>query len=450
MSSGRQHATQHLRKLLQDEVRLKKEQGYNGLDGFNEKINGADFFELHRLEEQLETLPEPDGLKEREPLDWVIPNPGVSPWNPSEAELQDRITGAWYGRIAGCILGKPVECHEFFARPKSLRAFLEATNQWPLTDFVIHDDESMQKFAGHVCYFVPSTKGNIRYAQSDDDLRYTLAGLRMLEKNSSVTPQRVYNYWAAHWLMNHTFTAEQATISNAYAFGKPQGWLHDHATDEAMAAMRQWRNPYREWIGAAIRADGWGYGFAGDPYRAACAAQQDAKLTHERNGEYSEIFFAAWISGAFRFSLHESFDIALGLIPPQSRLAITARETKAFCESNPTFDQLLDFIADKTGHYNGVHAINNAAACVGAVFLSGGDFEKGITQAVMCALDTDCNGATVGSILGANIGAANFPVEKWVKPFNDTIDFEYVGEERRSITEVARWTAELWTKLNRK
>jgi ADP-ribosylglycohydrolase len=463
MSLGRQYAAEHLRTLLLDEVQLKAEQGFLALSDFLARIRVADFSELHEIESELEALPEPQSLSTNEPLFWEIPKPADDwqPWTPIREELDDRIRGAWYGRIAGCILGKPVECHEFFARPKSLRAFLEATNQWPLRDYVQLCNSEMVRFAGHPCRFPPSTKGNIRYAQSDDDLRYTLAGLRIqagrVDKSkpgvisySWPTSKDVFKYWASHWLPNHTFTAEQAAISNSYAFGKPQGWLHEDASEDQLLAMRQWRNPYREWIGAAIRADGWAYSFAGDPYQAALVAQQDAKLTHERNGEYSEIFFAGWIAGAFRYSLEESFRRALDLIPTQSRLALVALQVREFCASKRTFDSLLDFIAEKTGHYNGVHSINNAAVCVGAVFLSEGDFELGITRAVMCGLDTDCNGATVGSILGANLGARALPLEKWIRPFNDTIDFEYVGEERQSIDRLAEWTSELWLELNRK
>jgi ADP-ribosylglycohydrolase len=49
-----------------------------------------------------------------------------------------------------------------------------------------------------------------------------------------------------------------------------------------------------------------------------------------------------------------------------------------------------------------------------------GDFEKAITTAVANGWDTDCNGATVGSVMGALLGASNLPA-KWIRPLNDTL-----------------------------
>lgn len=447
MSLGREYAAEHLRNLLRDELRLKAEQGFTVPSSLAERLASATFLELEEMEVELESLPVPVELDRNEPLVWEIPPLGLGAWNPSEGELDDRVRGAWYGRIAGCILGKPVEIHPFMSKPKLLREYLERTNQWPLTDFVIGDDVVCREITGQGLNCAPSLKGNITYAQSDDDLRYTLAGLRILDRNPDPSTKVIFSYWAAHWIPDQTFTAEQAAISNSYAFGRPHHW-EQRDDPEYWQAIRQWRNPYREWIGAAIRADGWAYGFAGNPERAAQVAQQDAQISHERNGEYSEIFFAAWIAASFRLPLHESFAAALRAIPQNSRLARTVLGTKAKCDSGGTLEDLLQFVSETTGHYDGVHVINNAAACVAAVFLSNGDLELAITSAVMFGLDTDCNGATVGSIVGARVGASGFPTEKWIKPFNDTIDFEFVGEERQSIDALATWTVQLWHRLN--
>ena len=52
---------------------------------------------------------------------------------PGADALADKVAGGWVGRIAGCILGKPVEClmHEPASRAK-LKELLTASGDWPL------------------------------------------------------------------------------------------------------------------------------------------------------------------------------------------------------------------------------------------------------------------------------------------------------------------------------
>ena len=61
-------------------------------------------------------------------------------------------------------------------------------------------------------------------------------------------------------------------------------------------------NPFCQWIGAAIRSDGFGWAAAGLPELAAEMAWRDARLSHRRNGNYGEMFLAAAQSAAFAVS----------------------------------------------------------------------------------------------------------------------------------------------------
>lgn len=69
----------------------------------------------------------------------------------------------------------------------------------------------------------------------------------------------------------------------------------------------------------------------------------------------------------------------------------------------------------------------------------GGDYGKSIAISVMGGLDTDCNGATVGSILGVILGAEALP-EKWVKPLNDLVESYVVGYNGSRVSELAERT----------
>jgi ADP-ribosylglycohydrolase len=62
--------------------------------------------------------------------------------------------------------------------------------------------------------------------------------------------------------------------------------------------------------------------------------------------------------------------------------------------------------------------------------------------AVEAGLDTDCNGATVGSVLGAMVGAAAIPAH-WTAPLNDTLDTIVAGRSTLKISELVERTRRL-------
>ena len=257
--------------------------------------------------------------------------------------LFDKTYGGWLGRCAGCALGKPVEGWP----KKRIDKFLADQNMLPLDDYL--------PFAEKILPVVhkPSTRGNIRYMDRDDDLDFPILGLLALEqKGANMSSRTIANTWISRMPFGNVYTAEQAAYRN-FVGGI---WPPDSAT---------YRNPFREWIGAQIRADIFGYAAPGWPERAAQLAFRDAAISHTKNGIYGEMFVAAMIAAAYVYDDVEDI-IAAGLseIPENSRLAKAVRDAQEWCREEQDWEKAWARIDDSLGHYHGVHTINNAALVV--------------------------------------------------------------------------------------
>ena len=110
-----------------------------------------------------------------------------------------------------------------------------------------------------------------------------------------------------------------------------------------------------------------------------------------------------------------------------------------WCETLSTWELVWEKINESVGHYHGVHTINNAALVVMGLYFGEDDFEKGIVCTVRGGWDTDCTGATVGSILGLRLGAENLP-SKWISPLNDQLKSVVRDENDNKISELAKRT----------
>jgi ADP-ribosylglycohydrolase len=64
----------------------------------------------------------------------------------------------------------------------------------------------------------------------------------------------------------------------------------------------------------------------------------------------------------------------------------------------------------------------------------------------MAGLDTDCNGATVGSCMGALLGEKAIP-DKWKAPLHDTLYSGLADFHPIKISEIARMTKEVYDKI---
>ena len=81
---------------------------------------------------------------------------------------------------------------------------------------------------------------------------------------------------------------------------------------------------------------------------------------------------------------------------------------------------------------NRVHTNNNMCAIIFALFLGDNDFNKTISNCIAIGYDNDCTGATIGSLLGANIAIDKIST-KWYQNFNNEIHTYIRGYETISI-----------------
>lgn len=362
------------------------------------------------------------------------------------ADLDGRVLGAWLGRCAGCALGKPLEREPYVGgrdgKPgwQWVRTYLNAAGAWPLEGYV--PDAGEIEGCGAGC--PNSTRERISFMETDDDIRYTVIGLQILEgKGPDFTTTDVARHWMLFLPPGQTFTAERAAYRNfleVLDLGPLEG--------ETLDWVRTHRNPYREWIGAQIRADGFAYCAAGRPARAAEFAYRDAALTHVKNGVYGEMLFAATIAAGFTLTdTVDALRAGLAYIPQKSRLHADILEAIEMGLSASSLDDLHAKLWQRWGHYPWVHTNNNAALVAAALAWGGADFGKTITAAVTGGWDTDCNGATAGSVWGAVHGSKALPAE-WTSPLHDTLYALIPGFHPIAISECAHRTAEVARRID--
>jgi hypothetical protein len=372
-----------------------------------------------------------------------------------QERLLDQLHGAWLARAAGCALGKPAEsgqmgfCMEGGRSVGRLRIrqYLEARGEWPLRDFFsIH---SALPGVNVVCE--ASTREQIAFMEPDDDMHYTVVGLGVLEKyGPDFQWFHVAEFWSAHIPYLAICTAERQSILNF--------WNHSGSPDTGGCGkavphhswVRSYKNPFREWIGAQIRADGWAWACAGRPELAAEFAYRDASWTHTRNGIYGEMFFAALQAAAFvERDMQRLIDIGLSEIPANCRLARWIRQARTIALEHEDFWSALEAInaIPEFATMNPVHTMNNAAVCVIALLHEAERVDAAVCNVVMAGLDTDCNGATVGSVVGAMRGAKNLG-SSLAPRLNDTIKTRLCGMGDLRMADLAQRHHTVWKRVD--
>jgi ADP-ribosylglycohydrolase len=339
-------------------------------------------------------------------------------------ELGDRIHGAWHGRIIGNMMGKPFEIGP---TRESIRGYLESKNAYPLTGYVPFDDPAERDRLGR-WGFEGITAGRIHGSVRDDDIDYTVLGLHLLETyGTCYTSRDVAAEWLSRFPVYQLYTAERATYQNLIR-EVPLARAGDH------------HNPYREWIGALIRADIFAFAAPGQPRKAALLSYQDAALSHRANGIYGAMWAAALISSAFTAtSPEESVVESLRHVPAGSRLTAEIQTVLGQFRRGMDWEKCLDDLHARHSGMSWVHTINNAGALTAAVLWGGGRFGETVGLAVRAGLDTDSIGATAGAWAGAFLGLSGIPAAL-VDPLEDRCRSGVFGFGDLAISSLAERT----------
>lgn len=230
--------------------------------------------------------------------------------------------------------------------------------------------------------------------------------------------------------MLSTCTAERAAYRNAAAGMLPP-----------FTAVYQ--NPYRERIGAQSRGICFGYICPGNPELAAEYAWRDASISHVHNGIYGEILIAAMIAAADVTDGEQLIlDAGLAQIPEKCRLRRDIDAVRGWFRDGLSQIAITDRIHTLYNEYDThewCHTVSNAMIVVMALLSCRKDLGKAICLAVEAAFDTDCNGATVGSILGILLGKTGIG-PYWYETFHSRLFTTITGYTDVTVEQLAQRT----------
>lgn len=309
-------------------------------------------------------------------------------------EYREKVLGCWLGKNIGGTLGAPFE--------------------W-------------RRQINQVSFYTQDLQGE---PLPNDDLDIQLLWLIALEEQGlDLDAHTLAEYWTLH-VTPHWSEYGTAKVNMRAGLQPPlSGKLH---------------NDYKDSCGAFIRSEIWACIAPGNPSIAAYYAYQDAILDHgDGEGVYGELFCAALESAAFvESNLPTLIEIGLSYIPENCGVSNAIREAVNCFRTGKTWQEARDRILEKfrgamffnlRDHISeedwrkgfgdgkqGWDVPSNLGMLIIALLYGEGDFSQTVCTAVNCGEDTDCTGATAGSIWGILHGIHNIPQE-WIVPIGHRI-----------------------------
>ncbi len=286
-------------------------------------------------------------------------------------EYRDKVYACWLGKNIGGTLGAPYEC---------------------------------RKYVNNITFFDPVPKE----PAPNDDLDLQIVWLKMLEDKGA--PPRLPDF-AEYW----------KKYCAAYPWNE-YGLCMRNMERGLMPPVSGWfENYYVDEMGSPIRSEIWACIAPANPQRAAAMAWMDSAVDHAGGeGTYGEMFWAAVESAAFVIQDPiELIRIGLTMIPPACNIARVIREAVWCRQNGKNWAESRERIATIYGSIQPCNAIPNHGFTI-LGWLYGKDFGDKLCKAVNCGYDTDCTGATLGSLLGILGGTAYIP-KAWSDPVGKAI-----------------------------
>lgn len=314
---------------------------------------------------------------------------------PGREELFDRVHAGWLGEIIGSALGTAVEG-------------FKSSRLW----------EVFGEIDGYVK--PPETL--------NDDITFELALLEAFrEKGYAIDSDDIADKWVG--LIPFAYTAEEVALRHMRSgiYPPQSGYLV---------------NPYREMIGAAMRAAICGALAPGRPRLAAELAWKDGRVSHHNNGILAEVFNAVLVSMAYvETDMRTVLEKAMRAIPMDSEFYTVLEFAFEACEKSATYREAWELCEEKYKHYNWVHCYPNMASEVIAIYFAGNDYQKAMSILMMSGQDNDCTGGPIGHAYGAMLGTAALD-KKFTEPLEDRLDTYVRTMETQSITSLSEKTTD--------
>jgi ADP-ribosylglycohydrolase len=291
----------------------------------------------------------------------------------NESEFRDRVYACWLGKNIGGTLGMPFEGK---------------------TD------------VNNITYYTNIKEGE---PAANDDLDLQILWLKAMEENNwRVDAYTLGEYWLKYVPVDW----------NEYGAGKANMRLGIMPPLSGEYNNAKWKTSNGAWI----RSEIWACLAPGNPMLAAQFAWNDACVDHGcADGTFAEIFTATLESAAFiEKDRDKLIQFALSMIPSDCRVAKAVKSAIEAKKSGKTWQQAREAVIAATEDLGWFQAPRNVAFTMIGWLYGEGDFGKSISIAVNCGDDTDCTGATLGSIFGIVYGTTIIP-ERWRAPIGDGI-----------------------------